>query len=503
MKLLQVACFGVLLGLSPLLFAQSFFERVGNLVDGVGNAVDTASRVLHGDRTPEKSDANDDFSGELPEGLPDGWHVGFVREPVFSSQMLVVEAGVEHPHTVVLVHGLGQYAFRHWEPVIAALAEDYHVLAFDLPGFGYSENPGGRYSPTNYARVLSWIIEKNDRPQVHLVGHSMGGAVALRYAASYPERVDRLVLADVAGILQRTAFTKHSSGWNVDVEGVPRPLQRVTATAQRWGTNLVETASGLPDLIGVLRGSDRAWNAILIDRPNANAALALIDEDFSGAIAAVAAPTLVIWGDKDTVAPLRTGRLLAGRMRHAELQVITGAEHVPMESHPDTFNKLLKEFLVGRELQPYASAPAKSEVQGDLRCNGRTGDTYSGRYRKVVLENCVAVVLDGVVAEQIDIRGSQVSLFDVRVESESVALRAANSTVAATNSVFVGEVGLHARNSRLDLAGVTVRGRETAVAASGRSRLIFSVSDIDDPDHTGPVHGSFRLQESELSESLE
>lgn len=484
--------------------ADSFFERVGRFVGNVERTVGGVAEVLRGD--DEKPQADVGPAPSLPEGLPEHWGLGYVQEPIFNAHMLVAEIGVGNPETVILVHGLGQNGLTDWLKVVPALEDKYHVVAFDLPGFGYSQKPKGRYSPTNYARLIQWVVEQTGRERVHLVGHSMGGAVALRYAASFPERVDRLVLASVAGVLQRTAFLKHTAELPLEESEVATdPLKRATSRVKSWGDSLVEVlSSSMPDPTPILRHSNVAWNGLLSDRPNINAAMALIDEDFSGAIASVEAPTLILWGTEDQVAPPRTGRMLAGRLQRADLELIQDAGHPLMRSHAQEFNQHLLTFLDGDtavpEAKPWPDPPVSR--QEDLHCENQTGRTYTGNYRYILLENCSSVTLESVHAERLVVVDSRVSLEDVAIEGDATALEALRSSVTVTNGFFSGETGIRAQNSTLDLAGVTVRGETRAVSAGEGSRFVFSVSDIHDPNYSGSVHGVYRLEDGALGGEL-
>ena len=124
-----------------------------------------------------------------------------LREPVFHGQAHVYTAGPEDAPTVVLVHGIGANAARDWTELTAVLAKDFKVSSFDLPGFGRSSKGNERYTPKNYAAFVHYVVEKrvHKRP-FFLIGYSMGGAIALRYAALYPQDVQALVLADVPGV---------------------------------------------------------------------------------------------------------------------------------------------------------------------------------------------------------------------------------------------------------------------------------------------------------------
>jgi pimeloyl-ACP methyl ester carboxylesterase len=132
----------------------------------------------------------------------------YFNEPVFLSKLVYKELGTQHANKLILVHGLGELAMQDWDSVYSDLALQYHVVALDLPGFGLSAKPYGRYSPSNYARVINALAYHLGFEQFTLIGHSMGGAVSLKYAELYPERLNKLVLVSAAGILDKTAFVK-------------------------------------------------------------------------------------------------------------------------------------------------------------------------------------------------------------------------------------------------------------------------------------------------------
>src|SRR5688500_7281843 len=132
----------------------------------------------------------------------------YAEEPVFGGRVALYWAGPAKGEPVVLVHGLGKPAARDWARVIPALAQRYRVYALDLPGFGESDKGNHLYTPDNFARVIESVLEKRVPRPFTLVGHSMGGPVALAYAAEYPQRVSRLVLVDAAGVLHRSGYAE-------------------------------------------------------------------------------------------------------------------------------------------------------------------------------------------------------------------------------------------------------------------------------------------------------
>ncbi len=437
----------------------------------------------------------------LPTDLPTRWQLELVTEPVFNAPIFKLEAGRQHQQTILLVHGLGQTGFRDWLGLIPELEQQYHVIALDLPGFGHSAKPEGRYSPTNYAKVLHWLVKKYAKGKAIVIGHSMGGAVALRYSAQYPEEVSQLVLIDVAGILERTAFVKHLATITVDTENYPSFIIQGVARLQDWSSSILEISTRLPDPTWILSQSNLAWNSLLSDENNANAALSLVEEDFSSAIRSLTISTHIIWGGQDRIAPLRTGKILRSRLANSSMYIFQDAAHVPMKSHKEAFNNHLLQLLANHWFEPYQQ-PHKQESKGDLHCKNKVGKTYSGHYDAIMIDHCEAIKLQQVTANNLIIIESLVELEDSNFESNGITFAAHESVVRATDVSFKGKVGIYSNGSQLDLAGVSISATKQGIKVTQESNLIISVSDLTSPIYQGDVHGAFNLSKTTLDQQL-
>ncbi len=425
---------------------------------------------------------------ELRKNLPAEWRLDTEREPVFGGEILVVQAGREHAQTLLLVHGLGQNGFTDWLPVMPDLASRYHVITLDLPGFGYSANPGGKYSPANYARVLSWLLSRHAKGEAIVAGHSMGGAVSLRLASDFPQQIGKLILVDAAGILQRTAFVKHSANARMPLEarGGPAILQGAVARLRDLGNSAIERALGLPDPTRMLNSHDTVWTALLGTRTNLNAAMALVEEDFSAAIHTLPHPAWVIWGEEDRIAPLRTGHLLARRLPRAQLLTLPGVGHTPMEvASAPVFLRLLNQALAS---EPTAALPVIAG-QADLVCRGEHGKQYSGRFRRVLIEGCYGVQLRDISAQSMVIRDAIVEMHNIRLQGEGLGLEVVNSELMATGGEISSQIAIRLDNARVDLAGFVLDAQRHAVEVQRSSRLIGSANAIRSPAYRGYWQG--------------
>jgi pimeloyl-ACP methyl ester carboxylesterase len=223
---------------------------------------------------------------------------------------------------VVLLHGLSG-SREWWGHTVPALAGRYRVYAPDLPGFGALARPGRR-GAFELATATDWLLawmEAAGLRSAHVVGHSMGGFVALRLAGAAPEVVRRLVLVAPAGVPARPRRTPVAYALPLAVamgHVGPRFLPRLLRDALQAGPATV-------------------WRA----------ARDLLAEDARPILPAVAAPTLLVWGARDVLIPPAVGHLLRAEMAGSRLLVLQGAGHVPMYERPREFNAALLAFLDG------------------------------------------------------------------------------------------------------------------------------------------------------------
>lgn len=419
---------------------------------------------------------------------------------MFKGRALVYEAGSEHRRTLLLVHGLGSNGASDFAEHAAWLARSYHVLAVDLPGFAQSDKSGAAYSPASYAAFLRHVADRFARKPFALLGHSMGAVVALRYAVNYPEDVDRLVVVDAPGILHRAAYageflTRLGLGFlQSRTGGAPAPgsdslgvlierMHQILGRAEQTNLDLQLILS-----IPALR--DR----LLQNDPMRIAGLAVALEDLSKEIPQIKAETLVIWGAQDAIAPLRTGRLLAHVLPRAQLSVIEGAAHTPMQEAPERFRALLEPFLA----HGLAPAPAKAEParRGSAACDRQSGLVYEGDYDQLTLQGCRNIRIRAARVRELRVLDSSVTIEDSDIGGDSGGLTAGNARITMTNGRIRGPVAITLLASRLDLAGVQVEGRDAAVrwqdsGAAAVSSVVFSICRVRSPHTDAALHGYY------------
>ncbi|MFQ6330455.1 alpha/beta fold hydrolase [Nocardia sp. CWNU-33] len=253
---------------------------------------------------------------------------------------------------VLLLHGIGR-SLEDWAPQFHRLARTQRVIALDVPGFGFSDRPQERITlPVLAQGVAETLAALGEKRPLHLIGNSLGGAVAMQLLALEPERVASLVLVNSAGFGSQVAIalrllalpsigylaTRHTTRLAAEVNERLIFADKSLATKER--VDHARTIAKQPDPGDVTYETARALATGRGVRPEWRAEL----------IAAVAKhprPTLVVWGDRDRVLPanhLDTARQL---LPHADTHLFTGVGHMPQIECPDEFAELVLAFLAG------------------------------------------------------------------------------------------------------------------------------------------------------------
>jgi pimeloyl-ACP methyl ester carboxylesterase len=274
--------------------------------------------------------------------------------PVHGNLVRYDEAGADSGGpVVVLVHGIASRAAQ-WHRVMADLGESCHVIAPDLLGHGESAKPRGDYSLGAHACGIRDLLAALGHDRVTLVGHSLGGGIAMQFTYQFPERVERLALVSSGGLGHEvSAWLRAASlpGSELVLPVIASSyVRRAGAAVGRLiGKTPVALPPGLIEVM-VSFGSlgDPATRSAFIHTARSVLDIAGQRVDARDRLYLAAdLPMLVVWGGRDAIIPVEHARVLADRIPSVRLEVFDRSGHFPHLSEPRRLAAVLGDFVAG------------------------------------------------------------------------------------------------------------------------------------------------------------
>lgn len=253
----------------------------------------------------------------------------------------VLEAGRGDP--LVLMPGTGGHleAYAH---NVAALAERFHVIAYDYPGHGYTTHATADLELDAYVEHLEGLLDALGVRTAHLNGESLGGWVAVKFAAAHPARVGKLVLNTPGGTMARPEVMAKIRDLSQAAADDPSD-QRIRARLE-W--LMADPATVTDELVAIRRtiyarpGFAESMRHILcLQDPDVRLRNMITETD----LASLSGPALVVWTSDDPSGPAGAGLDMAEKIAGGRFELITGAGHWPQWEQADTFNRIVLRFL--------------------------------------------------------------------------------------------------------------------------------------------------------------
>jgi pimeloyl-ACP methyl ester carboxylesterase len=255
------------------------------------------------------------------------------------------DQGQRNGPALVLLHG-SNASLHTWEPWVAQIGDQFRMVSIDLPGHGLTgPAPGDDYSQEAMTQFVNEFTTVMNIERFALAGNSMGGGIAARFAIRHPERLTALILVDAAGMPTRT---QRDPGLGFIIARTP-VIQNIMLYVSPRGLfedglkkAIVNDAIVTPEMV------DRYW---ILNRKTGNRAASLkrfqtpFDDFIQQNVTRISTPTLIIWGESDTLTPLDIGQAYNAAIRGSKLVVFRNTGHVPMEEVPAQSARVVREFL--------------------------------------------------------------------------------------------------------------------------------------------------------------
>ncbi len=255
----------------------------------------------------------------------------------------VLQAGFDHPDALVLMSGVGGHleAYTH---NIGAFAEHYHVVAYDFPGHGYTSLATADLELPDYVGHLGQLLDVLGIERAHLNGESLGGWVAVKFAAAHPERTRKLVLNTPGGTMAAPEVMDRIRTLTQGAADDPSP-ERIRARLE-W--LMADPATVTDELVEIRRAiyarpgfAESMRHIMCLQDPEIRRRNMITDAD----LAAVPGPAMVVWTSDDPSGPAAAGLGMAERIPAGRFQYVKGAGHWPQWEQRAQFNRLVLDFL--------------------------------------------------------------------------------------------------------------------------------------------------------------
>ncbi len=260
---------------------------------------------------------------------------------------------------VVLIHGIGG-SVEAWRLNIEALAEHYRVYALDLVGSGQTDKPSVSYSFPYLAQFVNDFLETQNINRACLIGHSLGGGVTLQFAIQFPDKVEKLVLVNSAGLGKDVHLMFRLPTLPLIGEWLSRPSRK--GTAQLLKECVYDPTFVTDELVefSYQRAAQPGAQQSFLSTVRTLSSLRGLRDDVLCSIVdnlnLVTAPTLIIWGQQDRILPVAHAHVAEEKIANARLHILDRCGHCPPEECPETFNALVLEFLASQEPQQDSDA---------------------------------------------------------------------------------------------------------------------------------------------------
>jgi pimeloyl-ACP methyl ester carboxylesterase len=249
------------------------------------------------------------------------------------------EAGAPHNPPVILLHGMTSSGDT-WRELMSELADDYWLIAPDIPGFGYSDNT----KPYTFTHLIEWLAALRENlhiPHSAMIGHSFGGVMAARFAAAYPEHVSRLVLMAPALLThERVPDFVIKAGALLGLIDLGTAVSQSKAVVEKQvRLTFRDPQKQHPSL----------WERRLRDYENARASADVLKavtlQNTRSPIIALQQPTCLIWGENDSVVTSKDAPVLQELLPNVELHLLPECDHTPMLEYQEEVLAITRRFL--------------------------------------------------------------------------------------------------------------------------------------------------------------
>lgn len=245
---------------------------------------------------------------------------------------------------LIFLHGISGHLEAYHRNILPH-AQYFRTIAIDMLGHGFTDKPDRNYEIDDYVEHLRDVIDALDLEKAHISGESLGGWIAARFAATYPERVDRLVLNTAGGmiadpkVMERLKTLSLNAVHSPDREATRKRLEFLMLDTSVVTEDLVESRFACFRQPGMIHAMERIM--CLQDMAVRERNMLTVEE-----LRRIRAKTLVLWTTHDPTASVEVGSRLADLIKGSRFEIMENCGHWPQYEDPKNFNRIHLDFLL-------------------------------------------------------------------------------------------------------------------------------------------------------------
>ena len=252
--------------------------------------------------------------------------------------------------TVLLIHGIGG-SLEDWMLNANALAKHHRVYAMDLVGSGHTDKPSVPYSISYMAQFVKDFMETENIDSACLIGHSLGGAWSLQFSIQFPDKVEKLVLVNSAGLGKKSTILLRLLTLPIIGKLLSRPSRKGTASFLKECVHdpavitdeLIEFSYSL----AAMPGAQNAFLSMIRTYGNFLGMHKDVLSSIVDNLTTIIVPTLIFWGQQDRILPVAHAQVAEDKIPDTQLHIFDPCGHLTQMERPEEFNSRVLEFLAG------------------------------------------------------------------------------------------------------------------------------------------------------------
>lgn len=394
--------------------------------------------------------------------------------------------------SLTLIHGVGGSA-EDFKKIVKQLSKHYQLFIPDLPGYGSSQSPKNTFSPSKYAKALNEVLPSLVYKHNIIIGHSMGGNIAVQLSIKNPDLAEKLILIDAAGFINKFSYSQYIAN-NYAINKIQLTEQEAPLLK-----GLINTVNKLiPDPSKLLL-SDVGRKYLLENNSTYISAIAVLDQNLTTLIRKKAPPTHIIWGGKDEIMPVQVTNLLGYLLKTQSIDIYKTAGHSPQKEFPievaNSIHNFIKNDAKSIEKVNKATINNKNII---IDCDkGQTTDVLNNAsYLDVLIKNCKTLsYINNFSATQLTTENSSLTFTNLSLNSpEDFSFILLKSEINIWGGTLKGLSVGYIEDSRIEIHGADIYTKNSLVISNVPTTMNVSLTRVHQSNRSFSWHGMINIE---------